>query len=295
MVTPAIFIGKDFLIGEAITKEKVIELIDKYEEGISLPLQEATKKKDIAEHSIINRFRSFGVFTIIGAGLLDGVNPCAFATIIFLISYLAIIKRKGYELILVGIAFTLSVFITYLLIGIGIFEFLKYLTFLKTFTIFIYVSIGALTFILGILSLIDYFKCRRGEARDILLQLPDFLKKRIHTTIKEHAGFKRYVFAAFITGFIVSILELSCTGQVYLPTIVYATGISKIRFSAYMYLLLYNLMFIVPLIVIFILAYLGTTSIRLSDILGKNITLIKLLTSILFFVFTAFMIMILVF
>ncbi len=32
MVTPAVFIGKDFLIGESITKEKLVELINKYKE-----------------------------------------------------------------------------------------------------------------------------------------------------------------------------------------------------------------------------------------------------------------------
>ncbi len=248
----------------------------------------------MAEKSIVDRFRSFGVLAIIGAGLLDGINPCAFATIIFFISYLAILKRKGREIVIVGIVFTSAVFITYFLIGIGIFEFLNYLAFLKTFTKFVYGIVGILTLILGVLSLVDYFKCKRGKAKEILLQLPTFLKNRIHSTIKEHAGLKRYVLAAFITGVIVSILELSCTGQVYLPTIVYATGISKLKFNAYMYLLLYNFMFIVPLLVIFILAYFGTTSIGLSDILGKNIALIKLLTSLLFFVFTAFLIMMLI-
>jgi hypothetical protein len=294
MVTPAVFIGKDFLIGESITKEKLRELINKYKEGTSLPLGETTQMKETAEQSIADRFRSFGILTIIGAGLLDGINPCAFATMIFLISYLAIIKRKGKELIVVGIVFTAAIFITYFLIGIGIFEFLNHLAFLKIFTKILYAIIALFTFILGILSLGDYFKCRRGQAKKIRLQLPNFLKKRIHSTIRKQAGLERYVLAAFIIGFIVSILELSCTGQVYLPTIVYATGISKLRLSAYMYLLLYNFMFIVPLLVIFVLAYFGTTSVQLSDILGKNIALIKLLTSILFFVFTGFLVMMLI-
>lgn len=294
LIAPSIFIGKDFLVGESITKETLVELINKYQGGASLPFKEATKTEGVAEGSIADRFRSFGVFAIIGAGLVDGINPCAFATIIFFISYLAILKRKGRELITVGIVFTFAVFITYFLIGIGLFEFLKYISFLKTFTKFIYAIVGVLTLMLGVFSLIDYFKCRKGKAKEMTLQLPAFLKKRIHSTIKEQAGLTRYVLAAFITGFIVSILELTCTGQVYLPTIVYATGISNLRVNAYTYLLLYNFMFILPLIVIFILAYLGTTAIHLSDILRKKMALIKLLTSIFFFIFTAFLIMMLI-
>lgn len=96
--------------------------------------------------------------------------------------------------------------------------------------------------------------------------------------------------AAFIIGFLVSLFELSCTGQMYLPTIVYATGISELRLNAYTYLLLYNLMFIMPLLAIFALTYFGTTSVQLSDILTKNIALIKLLMSVLFFIFAIFLI-----
>ncbi len=294
LITPTIFVGKDYLIGKGITRQKIIELTNKYPKGASLPLEEAAKSADVAESSIADRFQHFGIFAIIAAGLLDGVNPCAFATIIFFISYLTILKRKGREIVIVGIAFTSAIFITYFLIGIGLLEFLKYLTFLKHFTKFLYVLVAALTFLLGILSFWDFLKSRKGKATESVLQLPRFLKNKIHSTIKEQANLRRYVLAAFITGFIVSILEMACTGQVYLPTIVYATGISDLRFAAYISLLLYNIMFITPLIVIFILAYFGATAIDLSDTLGKNMALIKLLLSILFFIFTAFLVMLLI-
>jgi hypothetical protein len=62
-----------------------------------------------------------------------------------------------------------------------------------------------------------------------------------------------------------------------------------------MYLLLYNIMFITPLIVIFILAYFGATAIDLSDTLGKNMALIKLLLSALFFIFAAFLTMLIIY
>ncbi len=294
LIAPAIFIGKDYLAGKGITREKIVELIQKYPDGVSLPLEEAAQRADKAETSIAARFQRFGVFAIIAAGFLDGVNPCAFAAIIFFISYLTILKRKGREILIVGIAFTSAVFITYFLIGIGLFEFLKYLSVLQKFTKFLYAIVAALTLLLGILSFLDFLKCRKGKATESALQLPRFLKNKIHSTIKEQANFKKYVLTAFITGLIISVLELACTGQVYLPTIVYATGISDLRFSAYIYLLLYNLMFITPLIVIFILAYFGATAIDLSDVLGKNMALIKLSLSILFFIFTAFLIILIV-
>ncbi|MDD5454719.1 MAG: DUF1573 domain-containing protein [Candidatus Ratteibacteria bacterium] len=294
LIAPSIFIGNDYLIGKGITEEKVVELVKKYPDGVTLPLAKAKAMMDAAESGIAGRFQQFGVLAIIAAGLLDGINPCAFATIIFFISYLAILKRKGREIIIVGIAFTAAIFITYFLIGIGLFEFLKHLTFIKHFTKILYALVAAFTLFLGILSFWDFIKCRKGKASESILQLPRFLKDKIHSTIKEKAHLTRYVLAAFITGFIVSVLELACTGQVYLPTIVYATGISDLRFAAYIYLLLYNIMFIAPLIVIFILAYWGTTAIGLSDALGRSMAVIKLLLSVLFFIFTAFLVVLII-
>jgi hypothetical protein len=48
---------------------------------------------------------------------------------------------------------------------------------------------------------------------------------------------------------IVSVLELACTGQVYLPTISFVVGIPEMRASAIAYLVMYNLVFILPLLV----------------------------------------------
>ena len=89
--------------------------------------------------------------------------------------------------------------------------------------------------------------------------------------------------AAFTTGFFVSLLELACTGQVYLPTIIYVLGIPGLRTKAHLYLLLYNLMFIVPLLIVFVISYLGATSEQLNAFLKKNTAVIKLLTALMFF------------
>jgi hypothetical protein len=70
-----------------------------------------------AEESIVERFKGLGLLTIVSAGLIDGINPCAFATLIFFVSYLAFIGRKKKEVLWVGMGFSGAVFITYLLIG----------------------------------------------------------------------------------------------------------------------------------------------------------------------------------
>jgi hypothetical protein len=243
-----------------------------------------------AEKSIISRFKSLGPYAIITAGLVDGVNPCAFATIIFFMSYLALVGRKGRELLYVGITFTTAVFLTYFLVGLGVFQFIQSLSVFSLFSRILYMLIAALAFVLGLLSLYDFIKARRGEIKEIVLQLPKFLKQRIHRTIREKTRTERFVLAAFVAGGVVSLLELACTGQVYLPTLCFVVGEPGLRTNAISYLALYNVMFILPLAAVFGLTYFGTTSMALANVMQKNVALIKLLTGILFFGLCGFLV-----
>ncbi|HIE27724.1 TPA: DUF1573 domain-containing protein [Candidatus Poribacteria bacterium] len=284
LIAPSIFLGSQHLLKEDITDKKLRDLIQQYEkEGTGRPWEDAEKMRSEAKESIIARFRKLGPFAVMAAGLVDGINPCAFATIIFFMSYLALVGRKGRELIYVGIAFTTAVFLTYFLIGLGAFQFIQSLSVLSLFSRILYILIAVLAFVLGVLSLYDFIKARRGELKEIVLQLPKFLKQRIHKTIREKTRTERFVLAAFVAGGVVSLLELACTGQVYLPTLCFVVGVPELRTNAIFYLALYNVMFILPLAAIFGLTYFGTTSASLANVMQRHVALIKLLTSILFF------------
>lgn len=284
LTAPSIFIGKDFLLEDEIRVSSIEALILKYSMQQEVPPWEmARDTKKRASQTIVNRFKGLNISTIIAAGLLDGINPCAFATIIFFISYLAYIGRKGKEILFVGAAFTIAVFITYILIGLGFLSFIKTLSFLPLISKIVYIATAIFALILGIFSLRDYFRCRKGHIGDMSLQLPDFLKKHIHKTIRKEANVKRYVIGALITGFVISVLELACTGQVYLPTIIFVNRISTLKLRAMFYLVLYNLMFISPLVAIFLTVYKGTSSQQLTALFQRSSATIKLGMALLFF------------
>ena len=101
---------------------------------------------------------------------------------------------------------------------------------------------------------------------------------------------RRFVLAAFASGMVVSLLELGCTGQVYLPTICFVVGVPAMRAHALLYLILYNLMFVFPLILVFVLAYFGISSQRLAKWTERHTALVKLLLSLLFFVLAGLLI-----
>jgi cytochrome c biogenesis protein CcdA/glutaredoxin len=301
LTAPSIFIGVDSLLPEEITELRLEALIQKYQQvktPSTLKVESGEIKK--ADETIVSRFKSLGILTILSAGLIDGLNPCAFATLIFLISYLTMVGRKRKEILLVGVGFSGAVFLTYLLIGFGILSFVQHLSFLLMFSRIVYLITIAIAFMLGIYSLYDYVQLKRGRPSDMKLQLPDFLKKRIHRTIRTRSGdlitnkergFTRYLLAAAVSGVVISILEFTCTGQVYLPTILFVKNIPSLRASAVSYLISYNAMFIVPLLTIFGVVYWGVTSEQLAFFLQKRASTIKLLTSLLFFTLAGILMM----
>ena len=285
LLVPVIFLGDDYLFRSAITFDNLDELIQKYSAVEIISPWEKVKEKDLtAQERLIARFQSFGLAAVTVSGLIDGINPCAFASIIFFISYLTLIKRKGREILWVGGIFTLSVFLTYFLIGTGALKMITSLSFLPLVRkIFVLVT-AVLALILGVVSLYDYLQFKKkGTTKDAKLQLPSFLKNMIHSAIRKNVRLSNYILMAAVTGFIVSLLELACTGQVYLPTIMFISTIPELKANALFYLFFYNLMFVVPLVLVFSFTYWGTTSTQWATLTQKNFGKIKIAMTLLFF------------
>lgn len=283
LVAPVIFVGNNSLTPEEITEARLKTIIENPQTAqIPAPWEGLVVDETEAESRIVERFNQFSVLAVASAGLLDGVNPCAFTTIIFFVSYLALVGRKGRDILLVGAAFTAAVFLTYLAMGLGLAEVVRQIGAFSIIGQIIYGITALVCLALAALSLWDYVKIRQGRLNDIALQLPAALKKRIHHTIRTRSRMSGFVWAAFGAGVLVSVFELACTGQVYLPTIIFVTGVAQMRLTAIAYLVLYNFMFIVPLVAVFAVTYWGTSSQQLTNLFRDKAGLIKLFTAVLF-------------
>lgn len=303
LIAPSIFIGEAYLPPEEITEQKVEALIKRYRVSASdrrkttsfpppttSPTLDEIKK---AEESIVGRFKSFGILAILLAGLVEGVNPCALATLIFFISYLTMVGRTRKEIFMAGLGFTGAGFVTHLFLGFGILEFVQRFSFFPLFSRILYWVTFSLSILLGIFSLYDYIQVKKGRPSKMTLQVPNSLKNRIHRIIRTReeewevskgSQMTRFLFAAMGIGFIVTLLQSTCTSQVYLPTILFVTHIPSLRSSALLYIFLYNLVYILPLVAIFTIVYWGTTSEQLSFILQRRTSTIKLWTALFFFI-----------
>jgi cytochrome c biogenesis protein CcdA len=284
LVVPSVFVGRDALVGEDIREAALRDLIVQHGAFGAPPIWETVAGDTAsAARSIIERFRGLGILTIVAAGLIDGVNPCAFATIVFLLSYLALVGRTRREVLMAGLAFTAAVFLTYFSMGLGLFQFLQRLTFLTLISRALYALAAVLVLVLSAVSFYDFLLIRRGHRpSEMKLQLPLFLKRRIHEAIGRQSRSGRLTLGAFLTGAIVSVLELACTGQVYLPTIVFVTGVEGLKTHAVLYLLVYNLLFVLPLAVIFVVSYMGISSRQIGAVMEAHMDRVKIILSLLF-------------
>ncbi len=278
-------------LDQEVLKYLYVYTSDKIDPVIKVTLRFFVERK---KEVLLERFKSWGASTVVVNGLIDGINPCAFTVLVFFMSFLAFVGYRKKQMFVLGAFFILAVFITYLLIGLGLFEFFRRLEAFAFLSNLIYLLTAILALVLGAFSFYDYWVFKKtGNPEKVILKLPEIIKRQIHAVIKDKTDKRsdeglargsvlKLAFAALSSGFIVSILESVCTGQLYLPTIVYVLSVEHLRLRALLYLLLYNLMFIMPLSVIFVFALLGMTSEGFAKIAKKHLAKIKFATAIVF-------------
>ena|SRR3989344_3118159 len=182
--------------------------------------------------------------TIVITGLIDSINPCAIGVLILMLSVLVVGKKSVKRMLLLGLLYIFSVFIVYLLAGVGLMYGLATLP--LYLTQYISISVGLLIIFAGIFEIKDYFWYGKGFS----LHIPVRFAKKIQNLSK-----KTTIPGIILLGAFVSAVELPCTGAPYLAII---TLLSQyFDFSAFMLLILYNFIFVLPLIVILFLVVFG--------------------------------------
>ena len=196
---------------------------------------------------------------------------------IFLISFLATRKRSRGEILLIGMAYTATVFFTYLAMGLGLKGVLEQIQGYHSISTVIRWGACAAAVVVGVLSFKDAFVYHRsGKSDQITLQLPKAVKLRIHKIISGNLGRGSLIVGSIITGFLVTLLEAICTVQMYVPYIVAMTQQESLQLTGYLYLIFYNFLFVLPLLIVMVLAYYGLKWNDLAKQTQKNMVLIKI-------------------
>lgn len=263
-------------------------LLTVVEQELSADIDMAKPPTSVIRRSMEPRSSNFTLWAIMIAGLVDGVNPCVFSTLVFFMSLLAVSKISGQKLFYVGMVYCSACFLAYLALGFGLFRMLKLFSGYGTLQAIIEYGMISLLLIFAVVSLIDAFRFRfSGRPSDVTLQLPGRVKEKIHAVMRRGLKMRWLLPGTFIVGILVTALESVCTGQVYVPTLVLMT---KEHGGYWMWrLLLYNFMFILPLLAVFAMVWHGVNSQKLLRWSRLNVVWGKLSLATLFLLLAALM------
>ncbi len=176
---------------------------------------------------------------VLVSGLIDGINPCAFSLLIFFLSFLFNLKRSRANVLAMGSTYILGIFLGYLALGLGL---------LRTISIPGVMHPFALLSIF-LLVLMGVFQIREAISfGPPLFKLPGVAVQSIQRLVKRST-----MPFALLLGIFVSICEFPCSGGVYVGILVLLASSPHFA-NGLFYLLLYNLMFVVPLLAILIVA-----------------------------------------
>lgn len=248
-----------------------------------------------AEELSAERMKSFTLTSVLINGLLDGINPCAFATLILFISLLSVYGTSKKEIVVTGLTFTLAVFLTYLALGLGFLNVIKALAIFPKIKFAFDVALIIFCLVCAALSIKDAITVKRSgtgakESEDLTLKLPPRLRSMITKILSSYAGKKRWLFGVFLAGFLVSLLESVCTGQVYIPTINLIIKNNPAQVTAWLWLVFYNSLFALPLVVLTFLAAFGLRSQFMLKVQRKGAFPIRIGMALLFLFMAALLI-----
>ena len=237
----------------------------------------------------------FGFLGVLGAGFLDGFNACAIALLLMFISLVGFTENKR-VLIAVSITYITTMFLTYFLIGVGVLSVLEKfsqssgLAEIVSWVIFILVSI------FFIANMYDFIVSKKEEYGKVKNQLPKWIKRmnrrimgtfaKAMNTEGEKGNLLRVIGLTFVLGLVMSLTEFLCTGQIYLGIL---DGVRYFKsFYGYIALFAYNLMFVLPMIVIAIFAIKSESIMGVSNWIREHLHIIKLFNALLFLAIAVF-------
>lgn len=187
---------------------------------------------------------------VLTTALVDSINPCAIGVLILMLSSILIMRKSKKKMFVYGMTYISAVFVAYLLAGLGL------IVFLQKIPLFIaaYISIvvGSILTIAGLLEIKDFLWYGKG----ISLSIAPSMAKKIH-----EFSTRITLPSLLLIGAFVAAVELPCTGGPYLAiTLLLAQDFNIVALGL---LVLYNIIFVLPLVVILLIV---TTGVKLSNI-----------------------------
>ena len=238
---PELFIGNTILLGDVqirdLFESKILEEQQRLSCNTSAPAPATVKGSECPPSP-----SQITVPLVIVSAMVDSINPCAFSVLIFLLIAIAGAGERR-RILLVGGVYIAAVFIFYFLSGLGLFSAIH----IAGLSFWLSLAGAIVAIGLGVFGVYDTLVKKEGFS----LGIPESKKGLIEEYIR-----KASLPAAFMLGIFVGIFELPCTGGIYLA-ILGLMSRDLTLMQGLPYLLLYNVIFVLPLVHIVLLVAFG--------------------------------------
>jgi len=252
---PALFVGQDALIGGAwYARGAQAEPLNLSDAAGAQRIQEAVERaaEDKAASPITRlEFRErLTLWAVVGAAALDSVNPCDFAVLVLLLGTLLVVGRRT-KVLWAGLSFSAAIYISYFLLGFLVYSVLGLTIGTRSFRVpFIY-AVSSIAVLVGLWQMKDLL----WYGRWLSIEVPE----RWKPLVKKVTSSAVTIPGAFVAGVIDSLFLAPCTSGPYLAILSLLSQTTG-RLQGIGLLLLYNLIFIIPLLLITVGVHVGFTT-----------------------------------
>jgi thiol-disulfide isomerase/thioredoxin len=202
-------------------------------------------------------------------GILDGFNPCAIWVLCFLLTLLIYVRNRR-RMLIVGSIFVFTSAFVYFLFMTAWLNFFLLIGYVDT----VRILIGIVAVTAGIVNMKDFFFFKQGVSLTIPESKKPGLIKRMRNLIKEESTIP-LIIGTVALAFFANLIELLCSAgfpAIY-TRILTLNALPKITY--YLYLVAYNVIYVIPLFIIVMVFVLTMGRRKLGERQGRVLKLIS--------------------
>jgi len=265
-VPTTIIEGKTFIVGE-MTEKEWVAIFDQCQHECPEIVQTRASSAFLENDST----GQLTIPVLVGAAVVDSINPCTIAVMILLIS--AVLYAKGRKNALVsGLVFAWTIFFMYLFYGFGILQAISIFQITRIF----YIIVTVMALLLALLEIRAFIDYRPGLAA---VEMPMFLRPHVKDVTSKALTIPAVITAAVLC----SLFLVPCSSGPYLLVLGLLAKAATLQTVSY--LLLYNFIFILPMLIITVAIYFGKTTVeKIGEARDEYIRYIHLISGIILFV-----------
>ncbi len=230
--TPSVVINKGKLISYDDYDGDTAKLEELLKEAINKASTSPSSTGVRADNKI-----TLSVPSVLAVGFLAGFNPCLLAILAFIASVTLATTGRRRNVLLIVLVFSLGIFVTYLIVGIGLLRIIEQSSSLQATIRNILVALISL---LGIWHVYDAWHLRKNTESS-------FYTPKVFIRLTESVTKKVSLPAAFFIGALFSLIKAPCVGAVYF---VILNMVRQGESAGILYLAAYNLGVVLPVLIL---------------------------------------------